>query len=35
MAKPPETMKEFYDEIIQRKADDHAASHSNCVNQVR
>lgn len=32
-AVPPTTMKEFYEEIMRRKADDHAASHSNCVNQ--
>ena len=30
---PPETMQEFYEEVMRRKADDHKASHSNCVNQ--
>jgi glutamate-1-semialdehyde 2,1-aminomutase len=29
----PNNMKEFYEEIMRRKADDHAASHSNTVNQ--
>ena len=32
-AVPPETMQEFYEEVMRRKADDHKASHSNCVNQ--
>lgn len=32
-AKPPASLSEFYHEIMRRKADDHAASHSNCVNQ--
>ena len=26
-------MQEFYEEVMRRKADDHKASHSNCVNQ--
>mmetsp|Transcript_4529 Transcript_4529/g.16233 ORF Transcript_4529/g.16233 Transcript_4529/m.16233 type:complete len:647 (+) Transcript_4529:83-2023(+) len=32
-AKPPKTLDEFYSNIMKRKADDHAASHSNEVNQ--
>jgi len=32
-ATPPRTLKEFYEEIMRRKEDDHKASHSNCVNQ--
>ncbi len=33
IATPPETLKGFYEEVMRRKADDHKASHSNCVNQ--
>ena len=32
-AKPPTTLDEFYTQVMKRKADDHAASHSNEVNQ--
>jgi len=32
-AVPPETLQEFYEEVMRRKEDDHAASHSNTVNQ--
>ena len=32
-AVPPTTLQEFYEEMMRRKQDDHAASHSNCVNQ--
>jgi len=32
-AVPPKNLQEFYEEIMRRKADDHKASHSNCVNQ--
>jgi glutamate-1-semialdehyde 2,1-aminomutase len=33
VATPPETLREFYEEVMRRKHDDHKASHSNCVNQ--
>ena len=32
-AVPPETLQQFYEEVMRRKEDDHAASHSNTVNQ--